>query len=241
MLPAMSTHVIGTAPSGSAFDMAMRSGARRHIGRHRRAVPVRRRLWDLLTRLRLSCALLVCAGLITTTVLVGTPSDAGAVADVHVPASGPTVVSPGPVGDAYAWPLDGKPLVTLRFQPPPQRWQAGHRGVDLAGEPGVVVRAAGPGVVHFAGSLAGRGVVSIQHSSGLRTTYEPIQPTVAVGDRVRAGDVIGRLTTGHQQCPVTACLHWGLRLGSTYLDPLTLLGLGLVRLLPMVSAERQPA
>lgn len=113
--------------------------------------------------------------------------------------------------------------------------------MDLAGEPGMVVRAAGPGVVHFAGSLAGRGVVSIQHSAGLRTTYEPVQPVVAAGDRVRTGDVIGRLTAGHRECPVTACLHWGLRLGGAYLDPLSLLGLGKVRLLPMVSADRPSA
>jgi murein DD-endopeptidase MepM/ murein hydrolase activator NlpD len=199
-------------------------------------------LWSVLTHIGLSCGVVVCAGLIATTVLVGTPGDAVAVADLPVSlGAGPTVVSPAPTGDAYTWPLDGTPLVTLRFEPPPQRWQAGHRGIDLAGEPGMVVRAAGPGVVHFAGSLAGRGVVSIQHSFGLRTTYEPIQPIVATGDRVRAGDVIGRLTAGHRECPVTACLHWGLRLGTTYLDPLSLLGLGSVRLLPMVSQDRPPA
>jgi hypothetical protein len=31
---------------------------------------------------------------------------------------------------------------------------------------------------------------------------------------------------------VAACLHWGLRSGALYLDPLILLGLGPVRLLP---------
>ncbi len=223
MLTAMNTHV-------------------HHIGRHRRNVPVRRRLSGLPTHIGLCCAVIGCAVLIATTVLVGTPSDARAVADLPVPRpAGLTIVSPTSVGDAYSWPLDGTPLVTLRFEPPPQPWQAGHRGVDLAGAPGTVVRAAGPGVVHFAGSLAGRGVVSIQHSSGFRTTYEPIQPIVATGDRVRTGDVIGRLTAGHRECPVAACLHWGLRLGATYLDPLSLLGLGRVRLLPMVSQDHQPA
>lgn len=247
MLTAMSTHVIGTAPSNarSASDIAvppLESRPRHHIGRHRRTAPDQRRLWGPLTHIGLSCGVIVCAALIAMTVLVGTPSDAGAVAGLPAPLpAGPTVASPAPGGDAYAWPLDGTPLVTLRFEPPPQRWQSGHRGVDIAGEPGMVVRAAGPGVVHFAGSLAGRGVVSIQHPLGFRTTYEPIQPIVAAGDRVRTGDVIGRLTAGHRECPVTACLHWGLRLGTTYLDPLSLLGLGRVRLLPMVSRDRQPA
>jgi murein DD-endopeptidase MepM/ murein hydrolase activator NlpD len=42
----------------------------------------------------------------------------------------------------------------------------------------------------------------------------------------------GRLVAGHPGCPAVACLHWGLRRGDAYLDPLTLLGLGRVRLLP---------
>jgi murein DD-endopeptidase MepM/ murein hydrolase activator NlpD len=217
---------------------------RHHIGGHRRTAPAQRRLWDLLTHIGLSCGVVVCTAAIATTVLVSTPDDAGAVDGLPVaalPAAGPTVAAAVPGGDVYTWPVAGTPLVTRRFQPPPQRWLAGHRGVDLAGEPGLVVRAAGPGVVHFAGSLAGRGVVSIQHPSGFRTTYEPIRPIVAAGDRVRTGDVIGRLATGHRECPVTACLHWGLRLGGTYLDPLSLLGLGRVRLLPMVSPEGRTA
>lgn len=86
--------------------------------------------------------------------------------------------------------------------------------------------------MRFAGQLAGRGVISIEHAGGLRTTYEPVTATVRVGDRVTAGESIGRLVAGHPGCPAVACLHWGLRRGDTYLDPLTLLGLGRVRLLP---------
>jgi hypothetical protein len=41
------------------------------------------------------------------------------------------------------------------------------------------------------------------------------------------------LAAGHPGCPVAACLHWGLRRGADYLDPLALLGLGPVRLLPV--------
>lgn len=132
----------------------------------------------------------------------------------------------------YQWPLAGRPRVTRWFDPPPQPWLPGHRGVDLAGDPGATVRAAGPGVVHFAGPVAGVGVVSVDHAGGLRTTYQPVTPTVSAGDTVAAGDPIGTLEAGHAGCPVAACLHWGLRHGETYLDPLTLLGLGRVRLLP---------
>jgi murein DD-endopeptidase MepM/ murein hydrolase activator NlpD len=49
---------------------------------------------------------------------------------------------------------------------------------------------------------------------------------------VRRGDLIGTLTSGHAGCPVQACLHWGLRRGQSYLDPLGLLRPPRVRLLP---------
>jgi murein DD-endopeptidase MepM/ murein hydrolase activator NlpD len=136
----------------------------------------------------------------------------------------------------YDWPVS-PPHLTRRFEPPPRPWLAGHRGVDLGSIPGAEVRAAGPGTVVFVGEVAGRGVVSIAHPGGLRTTYEPVTATVAVGDRVVRGDPLGRLDAGHPGCPAAACLHWGLRRAEVYLDPLALLGLGRVRLLPLEAGE----
>ena len=132
----------------------------------------------------------------------------------------------------FGWPLS-PPTVARRFDPPPRPWLAGHRGVDLAAAPGVAVRAAGPGRVTYAGVVAGRGVVSVTHAGGLRTTYEPVTAGVAVGDPVATGDELGELQAGHPGCAAAACLHWGLRRGELYLDPLALLGLGRVRLLPL--------
>jgi murein DD-endopeptidase MepM/ murein hydrolase activator NlpD len=119
------------------------------------------------------------------------------------------------------------------FDPPAQPWLAGHRGIDLASSAGGTVSSAGPGTVLFAGLVAGRGVVSVSHAGGLRTTYEPVTASVSVGDVVARGDPLGRLESGHPGCPQAACLHWGLRRGGLYLDPLALLGLGRVRLLPL--------
>jgi murein DD-endopeptidase MepM/ murein hydrolase activator NlpD len=133
---------------------------------------------------------------------------------------------------AYGWPVASR-LVVRRFDPPPRPWLAGHRGVDLAGSPSEVVRAAGSGTVVYAGVIAGRGVVSVAHPGGLRTTYEPLTPVVAVGDVVGPGAPLGTLEGGHPGCVAPACLHWGLRRGDLYLDPLALLGLGRVRLLPL--------
>ncbi|MFC7527054.1 M23 family metallopeptidase [Actinoplanes sp. GCM10030250] len=126
-----------------------------------------------------------------------------------------------------------------RFEPPPEPWLAGHRGVDLAVSPGAEVRAAGAGTVVYSRVLAGRGVVSVAHPGGLRTTYEPVIATVAVGDPVTAGERLGTLDAGHPGCPQAACLHWGLRRGAAYFDPLLLLGLGRVRLLPVLEFAQQ--
>ncbi|MCW2611098.1 MAG: peptidase, partial [Cryptosporangiaceae bacterium] len=162
----------------------------------------------------LLCALLLLGGAV--------PARAG-------PGGSGRDVAPGP----FRWPLDGTPRVARPFVPPPTPYGRGHRGVDLAATPGAVVRAAGPGVVSFAGPVGGRGVVVVRHDGGLRTTYEPVVPRVRAGAAVRAGDPLGVLAAGHPGCATSACLHWGLLRGSVYLDPLALLGLGAVRLWPL--------
>ncbi|MFM9034482.1 MAG: M23 family metallopeptidase, partial [Mycobacterium sp.] len=81
------------------------------------------------------------------------------------------------------WPLQPA-AVTRAFDAPVPDWQRGHRGVDLAGRPGQPVYSAGPGTVVFAGSLAGRPVISVAHEGGLRTSYEPVEAAGLAGLRV---------------------------------------------------------
>ncbi len=144
-----------------------------------------------------------------------------------------------------AWPVEGpagiRPTVLHGWEPPPSPWAAGHRGVDLASPTGATVRSAAPGRVAYAGTVAGRGVLSIEVSrSGrppLRTTYEPVRPTVRKGQRVTAGQPVAVLQRGPFHCRAP-CLHWGLRRGRTYQDPLSLLPAGMrsggpSRLLPV--------
>ena len=138
----------------------------------------------------------------------------------------PAAAAPGPDPRAVPigrWPLTGSPRVLHGFAPPAHRYGPGHRGVDLAARRGDPVLAALGGRVAFAGRVAGRGVVSID-TGGLRTTYEPVAGQVAVGDVVRAGQPVGVLGTGGH-CS-GSCLHWGLRSGSDYLDPLLVVGGG---------------
>ena len=138
-----------------------------------------------------------------------------------------------PVGPDFVLPVPGPPVVLTPFRPPASQYGPGHRGVDLAAAQGTVVRAAATGTVVFAGPLAGRGVVSVELSSGWRTTYEPVTASVALGAWVDAGDPIGVLDAGHPSCAPATCLHWGVRLpDGAYLDPMALLRPWKVRLLP---------
>ncbi|MFE1773845.1 murein hydrolase activator EnvC family protein [Streptomyces sp. NPDC059008] len=155
-------------------------------------------------------------------------------------------------GAERAWPVEGpagiRPTVVRGWEPPPSPWAAGHRGVDLASRAGATVRSAAPGKVAYAGAVAGRGVLTIEVSrSGrppLRTTYEPVRPTVRKGQRVTAGQPVAVLQRGPFHCRAP-CLHWGLRRGKTYLDPLSLLPKGMrssrpSRLLPVFGVPLPP-
>lgn len=144
----------------------------------------------------------------------------------------PAPVQPAAPSSGYSWPLSPVPGVLRPFQQPMRPYGPGHRGVDLAGTAGQPVLAAADGVVVFAGPLAGRGVMSVQHPDGLRTTYEPVTAAVVAGAAVRRGQVLGELAAGHPSCRPVVCLHWGVRRGTEYLDPLRLVSVGRVRLLP---------
>jgi len=169
-------------------------------------------------------ALRVVVGLLTLGALT--------VGALTVGGSGPAAADPGPP-TAFVLPVAPPPLILTPFTPPANRYGPGHRGVDLASPVGAPVLAAGPGVVVFAAQLAGRGVVSIEHAGGLRTTYEPVTASVAAGVTVTAGQPIGVLEPGHAGCTPAGCLHWGARLPDrVYLDPMSLLRAWRVRLLP---------
>ena len=108
---------------------------------------------------------------------------------------------------------------------PAQPWAAGHRGIDLDAEAGSPVLAPAAGTVTVAGTVVDRGVVTILHADGRRSSLEPVSPAVVVGQQVAAGDVVGTVSGERSHCAGT-CLHWGVREGLDYLDPLTLLPSG---------------
>lgn len=132
----------------------------------------------------------------------------------------PTVPDP-----AASWQAPAEGRVLERFDPPARPWLAGHRGIDLAAPAGTPVVAPAPGIVTFAGQVGGKPVVVVSHGD-LRSTFEPVETETEPGAHVGQGELVGRVATdaGSSHCAPTACLHWGVRRGATYLDPLALLG-----------------
>ena len=102
---------------------------------------------------------------------------------------------------------------------------ARHAGLDVAGSAGATVRAANRGVVALVGDLFYGGItVYVYHGAGLMTAYLHLsRATVAVGDTVERGEVVGRVgATGRVTGPH---LHWGVQYGRLSVDPVDLLAL----------------
>ncbi|MFE9612567.1 murein hydrolase activator EnvC family protein [Streptomyces sp. NPDC006012] len=138
----------------------------------------------------------------------------------RVPASSPPAVP----AVARAWPVGTRPAVVRGWEPPATPYGPGHRGVDLGAAPDAPVRAVAAGRISFAGKVAGRGVVSVALlGTNLRTTYQPVSPSVRAGDEVAAGEAVGRVEPTAPHCAAGPCLHWGLLSDDSYLNPLRLL------------------
>lgn len=143
---------------------------------------------------------------------------------------------------AWRRPVDG--AVVRPFQQPSSVYSAGHRGVDFAASPGTPVLAANDGVVTFAGTVADTLHVTIAHAGNLRTTSSFLQSiAVREGQPVVRGDVIGT-TGGVGPDHDGGVLHFGLRVGDRYVDPLVLFRPDdlskLVRLVPTNDPDEQP-
>ena len=136
-----------------------------------------------------------------------------------------TMVSATPAAGAegsWEWPVSPPHTVTRSFEAPPTPYSAGHRGIDIALHPGAPVTAPEAGVVHFAGVVVDRPVLSIAHEGDLLSSFEPLDAVVAEGESVLKGQVVGTVSTGGH-CSAT-CLHLGVRLHGQYVSPLLLLG-----------------
>ncbi|QGG94861.1 M23 family metallopeptidase [Actinomarinicola tropica] len=118
----------------------------------------------------------------------------------------------GPVG--YVHPVDAPVLDP--FREPASPYGPGNRGLEYDTPAGVDVGAAAPGVVTFAGEVAGARHVTVGHPDGRLTSYSFLADVqVRRGDVVERGEVVG--TTGGP-------LHVSVRESGRYVDPALLFG-----------------
>jgi murein DD-endopeptidase MepM/ murein hydrolase activator NlpD len=141
--------------------------------------------------------------------------------------------------DTWLRPVAGR--VVRNFRAPLTRYGAGHLGVDFAAVPGTAVRAAGAGTVVFAGVVAHARHVVLRHPGGLRTSYSFLASVrVRAGQEVRRGAVVGT-TGGTGERHDGAVVHFGLRIGDTFVDPMQLFGsVGLPVRVHLAPVERAP-
>ena len=145
---------------------------------------------------------------------------------------------------ASAWlrPVAGE--VVEPFREPSGPYGEGHRGVDFDAPPGTPVRVAGGGTVVFAGQVAGSLHVVVAHGGDLRTSYSFLASlSVAAGQTVERGAVVGT-SGGSGPGHAPGVLHFGLRRGDHYVDPMALFGpvdlTDLVRLVPADAPNEAP-
>ncbi|MFE5671928.1 murein hydrolase activator EnvC family protein [Agromyces sp. NPDC056523] len=158
-------------------------------------------------------------GLLVGLTLFTAPASASASPSAIVPrpARGEAAAEP-----TWSWPV-GPPIGLVEpFRAPPTPYAAGHRGIDLAVVPGGPVRAPADGVVSFAGPVAGRPVLSIDHGDGVVSSIEPVTASVVAGVAVAEGEPIGVVGSGGH-CDA-ACVHFGVRVHGEYVSPMLFLG-----------------
>lgn len=100
-----------------------------------------------------------------------------------------------------------------------------HDGMDIAGEAGAEIKAAADGKILSVTSdpLWGT-MVEIDHDKGITTIYCGLAPevSVAVGDEVKSGDVIGTLgETNLAETDKATHLHFAMKENGKFIDPET--------------------
>jgi len=123
-----------------------------------------------------------------------------------------------PLNTAVTWPAKG--AVTLEFGASDLPYEAHHTGIDIAGPYGQPITAFKSGTVIETGHGAtGYGTyVKIDHGDNITSIYGHLSAlTVAVGDKVQAGDPIGR--EGQTGWATGPHVHFEIRLYGKPINP----------------------
>jgi murein DD-endopeptidase MepM/ murein hydrolase activator NlpD len=130
------------------------------------------------------------------------------------------------------WPLKGtRGIITTRFgwttSPPIHVQGYLHTGLDLAWAVGTPIVATANGEVAQVGYSDDLGnYIQLNHKYGFKTKYAHlVSTTVRKGQRVNRGDTIGYM--GNTGLSTGPHLHYEVRLGSEYVDPMNFLSIEL--------------
>ena len=140
---------------------------------------------------------------------------------IATPRTVPRVTEAAGDAPAFRWPVEGRVLSAFGAKP-------GGRfndGVNLQATAGAPVRAAGDGVVAYAGdAIPGFGnLVLIKHPGGWVTAYGHAEAVLVTrGTKVAAGDVIAR--AGATGAVTEPQVHFEVRRGRTPVDPARVVG-----------------
>ncbi len=174
--------------------------------------PAERQPWGARVRLAVTDAALSDAGI---------PLAAPAAITFTV-APRPVVATPNPARatapSGWRWPLLGP--ITQRFGERLTVYGF-HYGIDIDGDTGDPVRAARAGTVVVGGRYdqCGGLEVHVDHGDGVVSWYRHLSRVdVTVGQAVAAGTVVGLV--GNTGCSLGSHLHFAIRIGKTFVDPL---------------------
>jgi murein DD-endopeptidase MepM/ murein hydrolase activator NlpD len=150
----------------------------------------------------------------------GRPIDAGASVTFTVAPrpEAPAATTPRPAASGWRWPLKGP--ITQYFGQTLTQYGV-HQGLDIDGQTGDPVVAAHAGTVVVAGHYDSCGglEVHIDHGGGVVSWYRHLSRVdVSVGRSVAAGTRIGLV--GATGCATGSHLHFAIRIGTTFVDPL---------------------
>ena len=137
--------------------------------------------------------------------------------------SSPSETQPSPPVFEEPWLPPLSTAIEQKFTRPPHPYGAGHRGVDYHSVPGDLIVAPQAGTITFAGVVAHKPVVVINHGEGWISSLEPAEALVEVGTPVSLGSPLATVVEGLAgHCGDATCLHWGVRHHRKYIDPQTL-------------------
>jgi murein DD-endopeptidase MepM/ murein hydrolase activator NlpD len=151
-----------------------------------------------------------------TFAVIRKPSSTGSTSSSSTGSSSAGTSTPATSG--WRWPLIGP--ITQYFGQHLTKYGF-HNGIDIDGDTGDPVVAARSGRVVVAGyyDACGGIQVHIDHGNGLESWYRHLSRiNVRIGARVSGGTLIGRV--GATGCALGSHLHFGVRRGTTFVDPL---------------------